>query len=346
MNGKEIRIGVIGCGGIAQHAHLPALQRAAHATLVAVCDPYEEVARRVGRLNGLYERDAYTHHHRILERADVDAVSICAPSTMHAEIAIAALDAGKDVLVEKPMAVTSDEARAMVQAAERAGRTLMIAYNHSYDVACAHVKKMLDGGEIGDIAYAEVFFYEDRYSWTAGALASTVRAENQKSFWPQYEDPYERLREFIHNFDSHVINLMRQLLGEPAGIEYCRWIEGSGLWAAFDYRTFKAGFKNVRLGQPDFEKGIEICGRRKRVRLDLAPPLERYTPGRVRVIDVENETTLSPFLGWRWPFDAEYEHFVSCLLDGREPMTSGRQALRDVELAEDLARMALQGGAA
>ena len=346
MNGEEVRIGVIGCGSIAQHAHLPALQRTANAALVAVCDPYEDVARRVGRLNGLDERDTYTHHDRILERADVDAVSICAPTTMHAEIAVAAMNAGKHVLVEKPMAVTSDEAHRMVEAAEQSGKTLMVAYNHSYDVATACVKKMLEDGEVGDVAYAEVFFYEDRYSWTAGALASTIRAENQKSFWPQYEDPYERLREFIHNFDSHVINLMRLLLGEPAGIEYCRWIEGSGLWAVFDYGTFKAGFKNVRLRQPDFEKGIEICGRRKRVRLDLAPPLERYTPGRVQVIDIENETTSWPFLGWRWPFDAEYEHFVSCLVEGREPMTSGRQAQRDVDLAEELARMALRGGAA
>jgi predicted dehydrogenase len=346
MADSEVRVAVIGCGGIAQHAHLPALQRVAEERLVAVADPYEDVARRVARLNGLDAADARTDHRIILDRQDVDAVVICAPTATHAALAIEALGAGKHVLVEKPMAVTSDEARSMVDASERSGKALMVAYNHTYDAAAEHVKALLGRGELGEIACAEVFFYEDRSSWAAGALASVIRAENQKSFWPRHDDPFERLRAYIHNFDSHVLNLMRVLIGEPRAIEYCRWIEDAGLWAVFDYGRFVATFTNVRLRQPRFEKGIELYGRRKRVRLELAPPLERYTPGRVTVVDIEARTTVEPFIDWAWPFELEHRHFARCILDGTEPLTSGRRALRDVELAEDMARMAVEGACA
>jgi predicted dehydrogenase len=208
---------VIGCGGIAQHAHLPSIQRTPRAKLMAVCDPYPDVAREVARVNGLQQADAYAEHAPILARQDVDAVTICAPTTQHAAITVEALRAGKHVLVEKPMAVTSDEARTMTAAAEAAGRTLMVGYNHSYDPAARHVKEMLAAGDLGEILYAEIFFYEDLYSWTAGALSRTIRAKDQKSFWPVYDNAYENLREFIHNFDSHVLNLMRLLLGNRAG---------------------------------------------------------------------------------------------------------------------------------
>jgi predicted dehydrogenase len=344
MSNAPIRLAVIGCGNIAQHAHLPAIQRVEEVRLVAVADPYEEVAQRVAGLNGLTEADACTDAAATLARDDVDAVALCAPTALHAELAIAALRAGKHVLVEKPMAETSQDARAMAEAAAETGKTLMIAYNHSYDVAADHVGAMVDGGELGNIVYAEVFFYEDRGCWSAGALTSTIRAKDQKSFWPRREDPTLRVRDYIHNFDSHVLNLMRLLLGEPRGIEHCRWTDGAGLWAMFDYGPFRTGFKNVRLGQHRFEKGIEICGKRKRVRLELAPPLERYTPGRVEIHDIEARQTSTPCLPWRWPFEMEYRHFAACLLEGHEPKTSGRQALRDVELAEELADMAVQDG--
>ena len=343
MADSEVRVAVVGCGGIAQHAHLPALERVAEGRLVAVADPYEDVARQVARRNGLDAADACADHHALLGREDVDAVVVCAPTATHADIAVDALDAGKHVLVEKPMAVTSDEARRMVQAAERSGKTLMVAYNHTYDAAAEHVKGLLDRGDLGEVACAEVFFYEDRGSWAAGALAATIRAENPKSFWPRHEAPFARVREYIHNYDSHVLNLMRVLIGEPQGIEYCRWIEGAGLWAVFNYGGFVAVFKNVRLKQHRFEKGIELSGRRKRVRLDLAPPLERYTPGCVTVVDIEARTTVQPFIDWAWPFEREHRHFARCILDGAEPLTSGRRALRDVELAEEMARMAVEG---
>jgi predicted dehydrogenase len=329
-------MGVIGCGGIAQHAHLPAIRRNAGAELVAVADGFEDLAAKVARRCGLEKSAAFGDYHRLLERDDVDAVAVCASTQFHAECAIAALEAGKHVLVEKPMAVTGDEARAMVAAAEKARRTLMVAYNHTYDLAARCVREMLEAGELGDLLYAEMFFYEDCGAWTAGAYNSTLRSKNHVNMWPKPRDERDQLLHFIHNMDSHVINLTRTLIGDPQGIEYSRWVPGAGFWAMLDYGSFKCCLKNVNTRQHRFEKGVELSGRKKRVRIDLAPPLERYMPGRVEIVDAEANTVTERLLDQRWPFELEHEHFVTCIREGREPLTSGARVLRDVTLAEEL----------
>jgi predicted dehydrogenase len=343
MTTQTLSLGVIGCGGIAQHAHLPSILRIPAYRLLAVSDPYESVAHGVARLSGLPESAGVTDHRKILEAKEVEAVCICAPTTMHAGLVVESFEAGKHVLVEKPMAVTTEEARRMIAAAAAASRTLMVGYNHTYDPAARELKRMLDQGELGEIRYAEAFFYEDLYAWTAGALASKVKDDNQKSFWPVYDTAFENLREFVHNFGSHVTNLFRSLLGEPSAIKYAAGDEKNALLAILDYGTFPLLFKNVRGRQAEFEKGIELCGTKKRVRLDLAPPLQRYTPGKLTITDMEAQSTTVRTLPWAWPFEEEHRHFVSCVLEGKPPLTCGEQAIGDVELAEDIARMATNG---
>lgn len=341
MSEKVVRTAVIGCGGIAQHAHLPAIRRNGQEQLVAVADAFEDLAHKVGRNYGLADEDIYGDYAEVLQRDDVDAVTVCTWTGLHAEISAAALEAGKHVIVEKPMAITSEDAQRMVDAAEKSDRLLMIAYNHTYDLATDYVKGMLETDELGELLYAEVFFYEDAGAWDAGAYRRTLRSDEAPEGGSWSPARREKLLHYIHNFDSHVLNLMRVLLGEPEGIEFCRWTEGSGLWAMLDYGGYRTYFKNVETGQRRFEKGIEICGSEKRVRLELAPPLERYAAGTVRITDAGSQTESSPFLEYRWPFELEHEHFSSCVLEGRQPLTSGRQALNDVILAERLTDIAL-----
>jgi predicted dehydrogenase len=341
VSGEPVRLGVIGCGGIAQAAHLPAIGRSPDAQLVAVADIDGELATAVGRRRGLAPDSAYSDHKRLLERDDVEAVVICVWSPLHAELSIDALQAGKHVLVEKPMANSTTEAEQMVAAAKAADRILMIGYNHSYDVAAQYVMDLIAGVELGDLLYGELFFFQDRRAWHAGAYSKILRSPHSGRFWRQRtDDPWQRTFSYVQNIHSHTINLMRLLIGEPKGIEYCSQIEGAGLWAMFDYDTFKVYLKNVLNRQELFEKGIELVGTRKRVRLDFAPPPQRYTPGKVRIIDVEGDTVSRPLLPDEWPFERELAHFIACVRKGTEPMTSGAFSVRDVTLAEQIADMA------
>jgi predicted dehydrogenase len=142
------RIAVIGLGSIAVE-HLKAYQANVRSELVAVCDVDLERAKARGeqfgvpRVTGDFEE--------ILSDPDVDAVSVCVPNTLHAPIAEAALRAGKNVLVEKPMTVTVPEAEALVKAVEETGQALQVGYVRRYAPNALVTKRFLDAGEFGDI---------------------------------------------------------------------------------------------------------------------------------------------------------------------------------------------------
>ena len=121
--------------------------------LVAVCDLDPERAARVIGDRSTVEIE--TDVARLLQRDDVDAVAIATPARTHAAIAIAASEAGKHVLVEKPLASTLDDARRMVQSAADHGRALMLDHTFCYTPAVRHIRDLIADGVIGDVLYID-----------------------------------------------------------------------------------------------------------------------------------------------------------------------------------------------
>ena len=121
--------------------------------LVAVCDlDPQRAARVVGDRSTV---DVETDVSRLLERDDVDAVAIATPARTHADLAIAALKAGKHVLVEKPLAANLDDARRMVQVASAQGRALMLDHTFCYTPAVRHIRQAIADGVVGDVLYVD-----------------------------------------------------------------------------------------------------------------------------------------------------------------------------------------------
>jgi len=146
---EPVRIGIIGCGSIAQSAHLPAIARLPGIVrLVAAADLNEEAARKAAAPFGA---DWYTDYRQILARADVDMVVLCTPEFAHREQVEAAAAAGKHILSEKPMAKTVAEADAMIEAARRAGVRLMIGHSRRFTGRYQEVRRAIDAGDIGEV---------------------------------------------------------------------------------------------------------------------------------------------------------------------------------------------------
>ena len=143
-----IRIGIIGCGKIAQVRHLPEYAANPHAELVGYYDKNQERAREVAAQYGGRVYDSYFD---LLNDPQIDAVSVCVENRSHAEITTYALYSGKHVLCEKPMAVTLAECESMVAAAERNGKRLMIGHNMRFDPVHRRAKELLEQGVIGDV---------------------------------------------------------------------------------------------------------------------------------------------------------------------------------------------------
>lgn len=152
---KKLKIGIVGCGGIANNKHLPALSKLKDKIeLVAFCDIIVERAEKAAKDFGDENAKVFSDYKELLKE-DLDIVHVCTPNRSHAEISIAALEAGNHVMCEKPMAKTSEDAIKMVEAAKKTGKKLTIGYQNRFRPDSLYLKKSVERGDLGDIYFAK-----------------------------------------------------------------------------------------------------------------------------------------------------------------------------------------------
>jgi myo-inositol 2-dehydrogenase/D-chiro-inositol 1-dehydrogenase len=141
------RIGLIGCGAIAGQRHLPAL-RGLGARVVAIADSDHAALARTADANGIERR--HSSAEALIADPQVDCIGVLVPPQAHPDVAVAALEAGKDVLVEKPLALTPEDCDRMVQAAERSERVAMVAHNLRFHRFAGRARELIAAGAIGE----------------------------------------------------------------------------------------------------------------------------------------------------------------------------------------------------
>jgi predicted dehydrogenase len=162
-----VKYGVIGCGAIAQRRHIPECIANPASKLVALADP---VTDRVGELGKKYEAKPYTDYKEMLKDANIDAVVVAGPNALHAQQSIDALNAGKHVLCEKPMATTRDDAKAMLDAAKKNKKFLMIGLNQRLMPPHVKAKRILQSGALGKVlAFRTAFKHPGPEGWSVDA---------------------------------------------------------------------------------------------------------------------------------------------------------------------------------
>ena len=148
--GSTLKVGMIGAGGIAG-THIGYLKKIPGVEVVAVCDVREEAAKNTATKFEIPH--IFSSYKDVIQLKEVDAVSVCTPNYFHAEPTIAALKAGKHVMVEKPMAMNAKEAKAMVDAAKKAKKILVIGFQFRYHPHAQVIKRAIDDGRIGKVLY-------------------------------------------------------------------------------------------------------------------------------------------------------------------------------------------------
>jgi len=156
MSKKEkVRVGIIGCGGIAFGKHMPSLSKLDNVEMVAFCDLIEERAQKATKQYGTKNSLVCTDYRRLLEDKKIDVVHVCTPNKSHSEITVAALEAGKYVMCEKPIAKNVEGAKAMLEAAKRIGKKLTIGYQNRYRADSLYLKQICQRGDLGEIYFAK-----------------------------------------------------------------------------------------------------------------------------------------------------------------------------------------------
>ena len=151
----KVRVGIIGCGGIANGKHMPALKKVPNVEMVAFCDIIVERAEKAKKDFGTPDAKVYEDYKQLLEDKSIDVVHVLTPNRCHSFITVDALDAGKHVMCEKPMAINSVEAQKMLDAAKRRGKKLTIGYQNRQRPDSQFLKAEALKGTFGDIYYAK-----------------------------------------------------------------------------------------------------------------------------------------------------------------------------------------------
>jgi UDP-N-acetylglucosamine 3-dehydrogenase len=197
---SKLKIGVVGCGSIAQFRHLPEYAGNKNAEIVAVCDVVED---RVKATAEKYNAKSYTSYEELFKSESLDAVSVCLPNHLHAPVSISALNAGFHVLCEKPMATSKEEAEAMIEAAKQNGKKLMIGHNQRFVASHQKAKELIASGTLGKIySFRTAFGHPGPEDWSADGRES----------WFFRKD--EAFIGAMGDLGVHKTDLIRFLLGE------------------------------------------------------------------------------------------------------------------------------------
>lgn len=192
---EMVKVGVIGVGSISE-SHIGPYLKNENVELVAFCDINEKRLEEKGKRYGVTQ--LYNNHQDLLANPDIDAVSICTWNNSHAEIAVAALEAGKHVLIEKPLSMTVEEAESVQEAAEKSGKVAQVGFVRRHGNTTEVLKKFIDNGDLGEIYYGK---------------ASYLRRFGNPGGW--FSDITKSGGGPLIDLGVHVIDIIWYLMGKP-----------------------------------------------------------------------------------------------------------------------------------
>jgi len=209
---KKIRVGVIGCGGICFAAHIPAFLKIPEFEIVALCDSSVEKAERARKLVG-GNIDVYSDYRSLLADNTIDLVHICTPNYLHSEMAVSALLSGKNVMCEKPDAVSVSQAQSIKDAVEKTGKHFMAMRNNRHTAASKYMKHFIAEGRLGEVYMGRCGWIRRRGIPGRGGWFTTKALSGGGP---------------LIDLGVHMIDLAIYLMGNPkpvavSGSTYCRF---------------------------------------------------------------------------------------------------------------------------
>jgi predicted dehydrogenase len=351
---RVVRVGVVGCGEVAQIIHLPTLRDLPHRfEVVALCDVSPVVLEKVGGQWPSAKR--YKDHRDIVADSRVDAVLICNPHVYHTAVALDAMSAGKHALIEKPACINLREADALLDCEARSGVTAQIGFMRRYapafleavdrlsairsEIILARVHDVIGANQMIIDSTSTVFRDLEVVSKLAGKVESDMAAAATLAIGPQSS---EKMRAYglLLGLSSHDVSAMRELLGRPEKVLYAaQRLGGRAITAAFDYGRFVCQFETAIDRIPHFDAHIEISTETQIIRVDYDTPYVRHLPARLTVIDKHGPAGVAQSSSFPTRYDsfgAEWLEFHHNIVEEGKPKTSVADAREDLEIFRDM----------
>ncbi len=343
MAGKQYGVAVVGAGNIAA-AHIDAVSRLPNARLTGVASRTFEKAKALAERQGT---KAYDSVEKAVGDPEVDVVAVCTPSGAHLDVALMAVGAGKHVVVEKPLEVTSERARRLVDAADTAGVALATIFMSRFGDANAFVKRAVDDGRLGRLVQGDAYvkWYRDQAYYDSGAWRGTWRLDGGGA---------------LMNQAIHQVDLLLWIMGPVSEVfAYADTLAHERLEVE-DTLVAVLRFENGALGHiaaatslwPGRPKGLHVHGTEGAaiVEDDVLVDWRTRVGGEDERADVLARYGGQATGGAADPMAISFENhrrqyadLLAALDDGRPPAVDGREGVRSVELIEAVYRSVREG---
>ncbi|NLC68883.1 MAG: Gfo/Idh/MocA family oxidoreductase [Clostridiaceae bacterium] len=320
MKNGKLGIGIIGAGNIAQNAHIPSYLRQKNVEIIGICDMNEARTREVAdRYNIKYVAQDFN---QLLSIDEIDAVSICTSNDVHHPAAVAAANAGKHILCEKPMAMTVAEAESMMNAAKRNNIIFMMGFVNRFRADTNVIKAFSNAGKFGEIYAGKVCWLRRR-----GTPLGWFTNLSKSGGGP------------VIDIGVHIIDLAWYLMGKPnptrvSAVTYSKignyQTKGVSRWVALDTENLVFETEDSASGLIRFDNGasllfevswainakdtgmyVQVFGSKAGARTN---PLEIYGEEENYLVDSH------PIVKDENAFDNQVEHFINCIKEGRQPI--------------------------
>ena len=338
---EKLGVGIIGVG-IGQ-LHVQGYTEHPDSQVVAICDINLERGKKVAEKFGVPK--VVKDYRDLLKMDGIDAVSVCVPNYLHAEMTIAAFEAGKHVICEKPLAMNSKEGEAMVAAGKKAGKLFMTAFNNRFRGDTQVLKRFIEQGELGDIYYAKTGWIRRK---GIPGMGSWFTTKSKAGGGP------------LIDIGVHVLDLTLWLMGNPkaktvSGSTYamfgCKG-EGMGDWGTAekggvcDVEDLAAGFIRLENGATVFveaswashiEKDLfysNLIGTKGGADVE---PFRVYKDMHGATVDI------TPGFPQQEGHVTEVKHFVDCLVNGQKLVATGEHGLEIIRILDALYKSAATG---
>jgi predicted dehydrogenase len=315
----KVRVAIVG-SEFAAGLHARALERSGRAEIVAACSIDAPSLKRFVKAHGIPHK--YDDYNRMFARADVDLVSVCAPNFLHKQIGVAALEAGKHVICEKPLATTLADAKALVQAAAKSRRLLMYAEDWLNAPAILRARHIVQQGAIGRVLYIKA---KECHNGSHSIYAQTKRYCGGGAMIHLGIHPMAFARWLA---ESEIVEVAGMTTGGGQKNFFHKNYGGEDWSAALvtmanGVRAFIEGNYVTHGGMDD---AIEIYGTKGLIKIDLTfgSPLRVYSQGGYDYAVEKAETTKA----WTRPavdeeanlgYVNEMAHFIDCVRTGKTP---------------------------
>lgn len=335
---RKLRYGIIGAGRNAEKKHINGYRQLPGIELAAVCDTDFERAKQIAEKYRFAR--VYTRYEEMLRNEDLDIVSICTPNFLHADISIAALEAGVNVHCEKPLAMNGNEARQILAAQRSSGRLLMIGLNNRFTNESVFVKRCIDQGLLGDI-------YQARAGW--------VRRSGIPGRGTWFTDRKRSGGGAMIDLGTHYLDLVLYFMGLPAPSHIAGTVHQTFAHTTTRNRNGYAGdpdgifdVEDSAVGLLHLENGATVS-----FEFSWASNIEqdKYfyelvgTKGGVSFVNGElkmfSEWTgicvdITPRFNPNVQLMNEFQHFADCVAGGKEPLAPAQHGVYFMDIVDAL----------